>query len=154
MQSDWFLPVFISHDKDTASSAADWSIQTQGFIFMQLRILNHFWSKCLLMFESVKNDNTGIVVKLAWFVRPNMNTGWPLLLAWNDSGYALVIPLKYWSRPCLYRDVQTKLALKQYLHSLSKYQFMKLQFNSNFLFISYTIIIEINQFHLSINEEI
>ena len=34
MQFDWFLPVFISHDKDAASGALDWSIQTQGFIII------------------------------------------------------------------------------------------------------------------------
>ena len=35
VQSDWFLPVFISHDdRDTASGAPDLSIQTQGFIFI------------------------------------------------------------------------------------------------------------------------
>ena len=30
----------------------------------------------------------------AWFVRPYINTDVAIIIAWNDSGYALVIPLK------------------------------------------------------------
>ena len=60
VQSDWFLPpVFISHDKGTASDAPDWSIQTQGFIFILkvtasyfksflVKVYTYFW-KCLRM---------------------------------------------------------------------------------------------------------
>ena len=42
-----------------------------------------------------KNDNKGIVFKVRWFVRPNINMDVTNIFSWNDSGYALVIPLKY-----------------------------------------------------------
>ena len=30
-------------------------------------------------------------LKRTWYVRPNINTGMAIILAWNASGYALVI---------------------------------------------------------------
>ena len=45
----------------------------------------------------LKNENKhdkGIVFKARWCVRPDINTDVTIIFAWNDSGYALVIPLK------------------------------------------------------------
>ena len=50
MQSDWFLPVFISHDKDTASGAPDLSIQTQGFVFIPKVTASYFKSFLVKVF--------------------------------------------------------------------------------------------------------
>ena len=41
----------------------------------------------------LKNEIKGIVFKAQWFVRPDINTDVTIIFAWNDSGYALVIPL-------------------------------------------------------------
>ena len=34
VQSDWFLPVFISHDRDTASGAPDYYFHTESNSFV------------------------------------------------------------------------------------------------------------------------
>ena len=82
MQSDWFLPAFMSHDKDTA-----WNVCTThapGWIdplecrdlFLSLSdssvIIHHFWShfaylnqKCLRMRIKV------LFLKRVWYVRPD-----------------------------------------------------------------------------------
>ena len=58
-------------------------------------IIHHFWShfaylkqKCLRIRIKV------LFLKCVWFVRLDINTGMTIILAWNDEGYALVIPLK------------------------------------------------------------
>ena len=91
VQSDWFLPEFISHDKDTADGAPDWSIQTQGIIFILKVRVSCYKSFLVKVF---KNDNKGIVFKARWFVRPDINTDVTINCAWNDLGYALVIQLR------------------------------------------------------------
>ena len=56
VHSDWFLPVFISHDKDTAAVPRIDPFKRRvlfSYWKYQLRILNRFWSKLLLIFESV-----------------------------------------------------------------------------------------------------
>ena len=67
VQSDWFLPMFISHDRDTAHGALGMFHshapgpglihQNTGFYFNIERnrffIINYFWSKFALIFESV-----------------------------------------------------------------------------------------------------
>ena len=37
-----------------------------------------------------KNENKGIVFKVRWFVRPNINTDVTIIFVWNDEG---IIPL-------------------------------------------------------------
>ena len=112
--------MFISHDKDTASSLwidafkrrilFSYCIQTQDFIFiLQVPVPVSYFKSFLVnvynftkIWESVyKNDNKGIIFTVVVFVRPNINTHVTIIFAWNDSGYALVIPIKWWSRPYL-----------------------------------------------------
>ena len=56
VQYDWFLPVCISHDKDTASGLRIDPFKHRVLFFI-LKVtasyLNYFWSKFLLIFESV-----------------------------------------------------------------------------------------------------
>ena len=74
----------LSHDRDTVSGAQDWSIQTQGFIFILkvtasyfksflVTVFNYFW-ECLRMI-------IGIVFKARWFVRPDINTDVTIIFA-------------------------------------------------------------------------
>ena len=85
VQSDWFLPVFISHNKDTALNVC--TTHARGWIdplecrdlFLSWSdssvIIHHFWSHfTYFKFKMFKNENKGIVfmfLKRVWFVRPD-----------------------------------------------------------------------------------
>ena len=89
VQSDWFLPVFISHDRDYAPHA--WNVwcntHAPGWIdplecrdSLKLKATAQLLYIILVKFgifkqQKFKNENKGIVFKARWFVRPDINTG-------------------------------------------------------------------------------
>ena len=77
MQSDWFLPVLISHDIDMVcgvlgmfhAHAPGLSIITQGFIFVlkgTIVIIDYFCT-----YFSLRMRIKVLFLQLAWFVRPD-----------------------------------------------------------------------------------